>query len=188
MSSWWIGSQLWTLERVADVTGDTPNVEQRFQAISRLESILGTIEPGVLAQLVHDLLPGTRVTDDREVIHIVMDALDRGVLHLQTDVSETRFRGQWHVPSLEAGSSPISENTTSEEVATTPTSWLEIQMRDEADRSVPGLRYVVELPDGTTRHGRLNRHGNALLREIPEGSCKVTFIDIDKDAWSKVSV
>ena len=40
------------------------------------------------------------------------------------------------------------------------------------------------LPDGeTVAQGSLDEKGWARVDGIDEGSCKVTFLDLDKDAW-----
>jgi len=63
-------------------------------------------------------------------------------------------------------------------------SWIEIELVDEAGQPVPGERYVVILPDGTTvAEGTLDEKGFARVEGIDPGTCKVSFPDLDKDAW-----
>ncbi len=71
-----------------------------------------------------------------------------------------------------------------DEAADTPTTFIEIEMVDEAGDPVPGLAFVVELPDGTSRPGVLDDRGRARLDDIEPGECTITFPDLDKDAWT----
>lgn len=63
------------------------------------------------------------------------------------------------------------------------TSWIEIEMLDEADRPVPGVKYEIELPDGSVASGVLDGDGLARIDGIEPGNCRVTFPELDKDAW-----
>ena len=63
-------------------------------------------------------------------------------------------------------------------------SWIEIVLEDEAGKPVPGEAYRITLPDGTTlAEGTLDEKGFARVDNIDPGTCKVTFPDLDKDAW-----
>jgi type VI secretion system secreted protein VgrG len=63
-------------------------------------------------------------------------------------------------------------------------SWIEIELVDEAGQPVPGERYRITLPDGTTiADGSLDEKGCARVSGIDPGTCKVTFPNLDKEAW-----
>jgi type VI secretion system secreted protein VgrG len=63
-------------------------------------------------------------------------------------------------------------------------SWIEIELVDEEGQPVPGEPYRITLPDGTTvADGTLDEKGWARVDNIDPGSCKVTFPNLDKDAW-----
>lgn len=62
-------------------------------------------------------------------------------------------------------------------------SWVEIMLVDLDGNPVPGVRYRVTTPDGEIREGTLNEHGQAGYYQIDPGSCKITFPDLDKEAW-----
>lgn len=64
-------------------------------------------------------------------------------------------------------------------------SWIEIKMIDEDDKPVTGMPYRLTLSDGSTYDGTLDEKGFARIEGIEPGSCKVTFPDLDKDAWEK---
>ena len=65
-------------------------------------------------------------------------------------------------------------------------SWLEVELIDEADQPVPGERVLVTLPDGKVYTGRTNKDGLLTVKGIEKGAeCRITFPDLDKDAWEK---
>jgi hypothetical protein len=61
--------------------------------------------------------------------------------------------------------------------------WVEIILVDMEGKPVPGVKYRITPPGGQPVEGRLNEHGQAGLYQIEPGNCKVTFPDLDKDAW-----
>ena len=66
-------------------------------------------------------------------------------------------------------------------------SWIEIELVDEDDKPVPGERYKIILPDNATvAEGTLDEKGFARVDGIDPGTCKITFPELDKDAWKKV--
>ena len=62
-------------------------------------------------------------------------------------------------------------------------SWIEVKLEDEAGKPVPFERYRVTTPDGTVREGFLDAKGLARVDGIDPGLCKITFPNLDKDAW-----
>ncbi len=65
-------------------------------------------------------------------------------------------------------------------------SWIEIEMVDEDDKPVPGQPYEITLPDGeTVASGTLDEKGFARVDGIEPGTCKVTFPELDKEAWEE---
>jgi type VI secretion system secreted protein VgrG len=64
------------------------------------------------------------------------------------------------------------------------THWVEIKLVDEDGNPVPGETYQITLPDGSTiADGTLDEKGFARVDHIDPGTCKVTFPNLDKDAW-----
>lgn len=61
--------------------------------------------------------------------------------------------------------------------------WIEIILVDMDGKPVPGVKYRITPPGGAPKEGRLNEHGQAGLYEIEPGNCKITFPDLDKEAW-----
>ncbi len=62
--------------------------------------------------------------------------------------------------------------------------WIEIILVDMDGNPVPNVRYRITPPGGgAPQEGRLNEHGQAGYYKIEPGECKITFPDLDKDAW-----
>ena len=62
--------------------------------------------------------------------------------------------------------------------------WVEIELVDQDGKPVPGVKYAITLPDGSTMApGTTDDKGKARVDGIDPGTCKVTFPDLDKDAW-----
>ena len=61
--------------------------------------------------------------------------------------------------------------------------WIEIILVGEDGKPIPNERYKITSPTGEIQEGRLNEHGQAGYYKIEPGNCKVTFPDLDKDAW-----
>jgi hypothetical protein len=58
-------------------------------------------------------------------------------------------------------------------------------LTDEHGKVVPGEPYRLVLPDGQTlAEGTLDEKGFARVEGVDAGSCKVTFPNLDKSAWS----
>ena len=86
-------------------------------------------------------------------------------------------------PAMAASASPGEERHKADEEKK---SWIEIELVDEEDNPIPGERYKVTLPDGTTvAEGTLDENGFARVEGIDPGTCKITFPTLDKEAWKK---
>jgi len=83
------------------------------------------------------------------------------------------------------GSEQVKPHKPDEE-KTEKTSWIEIEMVDEEDEPVPGEKYKITLPDDSVAQGTLDDKGFARIEGIDQGTCKITFPELDKDAWEKI--
>lgn len=61
--------------------------------------------------------------------------------------------------------------------------WIEIILVDAEGKPMSGVKYRITPPGGAPVEGRLNEHGQAGVYQIEPGNCKITFPDLDKDAW-----
>jgi len=85
------------------------------------------------------------------------------------------------------GSTPVKPHkppTTEEEAE--EKSWIEIEMVDEEDEPVTGEKYKITLPDDSVAQGTLDNNGFARVDGIDPGTCKITFPELDKDAWEMI--
>jgi hypothetical protein len=71
-------------------------------------------------------------------------------------------------------------------VQSCPIVWIEIELVDEEGQPVPGEAYRVELADSSVMEGSLDLRGKARFDGIKQGNCKVTFPNLDKEAWEKL--
>jgi hypothetical protein len=67
-----------------------------------------------------------------------------------------------------------------------PKTWIEIVLKDSKGNPVPNEEYILELPDGTKRRGRLDADGIARVDGIKPGSCRVSFPNVDANEWKPV--
>ncbi len=78
---------------------------------------------------------------------------------------------------------PPAATTTTPEKAKEKKDWIEIILVDLDGKPVPNVRYRITPPNGAPVEGRLNEHGQAGLYQIEPGNCKITFPDLDQEAW-----
>ncbi len=60
--------------------------------------------------------------------------------------------------------------------------WVEFELVDQDDKSVPNEWYRIEFSDGKVLDGILDGKGNMRLETIPKGSCKISFPNFDEEA------
>jgi type VI secretion system secreted protein VgrG len=59
-----------------------------------------------------------------------------------------------------------------------------VELVDDAGKPVPGEKVRVTLPDGSTvAEGTTDEKGLFKVTNIDPGQCKVTFPDMEKEAW-----
>jgi hypothetical protein len=67
-----------------------------------------------------------------------------------------------------------------------PIHWIEIQLIGEDGKGVADQPYVIVSPDGVEHFGRTDARGLGRVNGIPGGSCKISFTELDIDAWESV--
>lgn len=55
----------------------------------------------------------------------------------------------------------------------------------EDGKPVPGEKYQVTLPDGSVEAGVLDDAGLARVEEFEQGDCKISFPELDEEAWEE---
>jgi hypothetical protein len=65
------------------------------------------------------------------------------------------------------------------------TAWIEIELVGEDGEPIAGEAYRITLADGTVASGSLDEKGLARLEGIEPGTCKITFPNLDQEAWVK---
>ncbi len=95
-----------------------------------------------------------------------------------TTYSRTGQQAEGEAPPDQAGTAPEAAE---EE---TDSSWIEIELVDEAGQPVPGEAYEITCPDGETiRRGNLDQRGQAHVSVPTSGSCQISFPNLDQAAW-----
>lgn len=57
--------------------------------------------------------------------------------------------------------------------------WIEISLTEDSGVPIPDEKYVLHMPDGSTRDGTLDANGWALEEDIPPGPVSVEFPDVE---------
>jgi hypothetical protein len=66
-------------------------------------------------------------------------------------------------------------------------SWIEVRLLGEDDSPIPDEAYEIRLPGGELVTGTLDGTGSVRLDGIPPGTCRISFPNLDKDAWTPVT-
>ena len=142
----------------------------------------GSALSGSAGSLVSPLSPTAPTAADTANPGAVTDA-PSGTAATQVSTSVTSVTPVTSVPKPSAASSAPTHNPNSPENLQ-KTHFIEINMVDADGKPVPGEAYKVTLPDGTTvADGTLDEKGHARVDNIDPGNCKVTFPNVDQDAW-----
>ncbi|MEM1432645.1 MAG: hypothetical protein AAGG11_01170 [Pseudomonadota bacterium] len=80
----------------------------------------------------------------------------------------------------QAGAGAADSESAAEEP---PEGWIEVEMVGEDGSPIAGERYEITVPDGRVASGTLDGNGFARVEGFEPGECKITFPDLDKDAW-----
>lgn len=91
-------------------------------------------------------------------------------------------------PSADPGDNAPPEGEKPEEFQEleNETSWIEIELLNEAEEPVPGERFEITMPDGRIARGSLDENGLARIEGTAPGNCEVCFPDLDTTTWEKM--
>ncbi len=67
-----------------------------------------------------------------------------------------------------------------------PTGWIEIELVGEDGGPIAGEKYRITLPDATVDEGTLDQNGCVRVEGFAPGNCKITFPDLDGEAWELI--
>ncbi len=97
--------------------------------------------------------------------------------------SDTTYAPQSSEPTAAEAlaSSGAADNSSSEK----ETSWIEIELVDEAGQPWPHERYEIIEPDGTLKTGSLDENGQAYVSVSDPGECQISFPNLDRRAWER---
>ena len=61
--------------------------------------------------------------------------------------------------------------------------WIEIELLGEDGNGVADQAYRIVAPNGQEYLGRTDAFGRARVDRIPAGNCKISFTELDQEAW-----
>ncbi|WP_394841518.1 hypothetical protein LZC95_31140 [Pendulispora brunnea] len=98
---------------------------------------------------------------ERAVRHglLCVEPLDRGSLLVEREAPEER-----------APENPKEEETTT----------VKLQLVSQDGLAIPEVAFKVHFADGSVREGRLDRQGEATLRDAPSGAYEIEYLDFDQ--------
>lgn len=121
---------------------------------------------------------------DHEIIDQIARRVANGDIQFLKRANGTSARRSRLPEQSEAAEGAIPPAQQAEEKK--KTAWIEIKLVDMNGDPVAGEKYKLELPDGSTKEGSLDDQGMARETGIDPGSAKVSFPDLDKDAWEGI--
>jgi uncharacterized Zn-binding protein involved in type VI secretion len=57
--------------------------------------------------------------------------------------------------------------------------WIDIELRDDDDKPIGNEEYILYLPNGEIRNGKLDQNGHRREENLPPGKCRVVFPKFD---------
>lgn len=130
---------------------------------------------------------------DDQLAELLARRLAAGDLLLREEPYLDSVRAEAPPPAAAAAPTPAEAEAAAKEERQTPpvtaadmqpAHWLEIRLVDDAGQPRAGERFFVELPDGSTRAGRLGSDGTARIEGVEPGTAKVSFPDLDREAYT----
>lgn len=69
----------------------------------------------------------------------------------------------------------------------TAKTWVEVHLVDMEGNPVGGKHYLIKTPSGAVEEGNLDSNGRVRLNNLDPGTCMISFPDLDREAWERVS-
>lgn len=185
----WTGNYVVRVSQLGGLTALEQQSTQRFlfvllhdarngnaPALSVLREIHGALYPEA-----HDaFIPAFGAARDAETAWRIGEAVERAASTGQLAiVADAR-------PVMHVAPKPLDPALgPSEGAASEPAHYIELELVDQDEKPVGGESYIVKLPDGGTRTGRLDSNGRASVTGIKDpGSCQVSFPNLDVSVWA----
>lgn len=61
--------------------------------------------------------------------------------------------------------------------------WIEIKLLGDDGEGVKDEQYQIVTPDGASHKGKTDARGRARLEGIDPGTCTISFVNLDEEAW-----
>jgi type VI secretion system secreted protein VgrG len=110
-----------------------------------------------------------RVRASGSELHLGGSVLDLDAAHLTAQAASIRLVGQVEMIGPETPEEPEPPEPGPAD------DWLEISLLDQDGRPAGDREYLVRLPDGTERRGRLGSNGRARISGVAPGTAEVSF-------------
>lgn len=180
--------------RVADLEvclyGEAPRSGQRLEfhdprvaTAFLVQRMADARDAHVLRALAGEVGHGRPVTDDCEVVARLAAALVAGRLTL---VRPAAAPEPLVGPPGEEEARQADDDAFALLQEPPPTHWVEIQLVGEDGCGIAGQRYLIVTSDGVEWRGFTDSLGVARLSRIPAGECRVSFPDLDAEAWERL--
>lgn len=125
-------------------------------------------------------LDATAVFGDEQVLEIILERIRDGRISVEYERNRTVD------PSLGTAAVTLMRLAKAEPIQDEDFS-IAIELIGEDDEPLAGVRYRLELPDGKISEGVTGADGQAFLWGLTKpGDCKLTFPDLDTEAWESV--
>jgi hypothetical protein len=146
-----------------------------------LAAVLLSVYDALSGQSLAPALPRASCDPDRLLAPVI--PLLRETLEAAAQAGAIRFEevveADWNLPKAE--DKPASQDQAPQPIVDEVTTWIDIELKDDEGKPIKNARYVILVPNGTTREGRLDDNGKAREDGLDPGTCTVTLPDFEDD-------